>query len=83
LIIACFAALFGDKGLTIATLIVSIVGFLLFTPSLWLTMTVNGVESSPSNVLRAITLILLIAPVVCMILNTTGRLALGKPKTVV
>ena len=83
LIIACFAALFGDKALTIATLIVSVVGFLQNTPTLWLTMTVNGVQSSPSNALRVITLILLIAPIVCMILNTTGRLTLGKPKPVV
>jgi hypothetical protein len=83
LIVACVAALFGDKALTIATLIVSIVGFVLFTPSLWLTLTVNGVEkSSPSNVLRVITIVLLIAPVVCMILNSTGRLVLGKPNTV-
>jgi len=65
------------------TLIVSIVGFLLFTPSLWLTLTVNGVQqSSPSNVLRVITIVLLIAPVVCMVLNSTGRLVLGKPKAV-
>jgi hypothetical protein len=82
LIIACFAALFGDRGLTIATVIVSIVGFIVFTPSLWAIVTVNGVERSPSSVLRVITLILVLAPIVCMILNATGKLMLGRPKTV-
>jgi len=81
LIIACFAALFGDRGLTIATVIVSVVGFIIFTPSLWATITVNGVATSPSNVLRLITLILVVAPIVCIILNATGRLMLGRPKT--
>ncbi len=76
--------MYGDKGLTIATVILSVVGFIFLTPSLWATVTINGVATNAlPSAYRIITIILVLAPVLFMILNTTGKLVLGRPKVVV
>lgn len=83
LAVACIAALCGDKGLTIATVIVSVVAFVFFTPSLWLDYLgyeadIATVGGTYSPILIPITIVMLIAPVVSIILFSTGRLALTK-----
>lgn len=85
LLICLIAALMGERGLTIATVILSAVVFLFLTPSLWLTgtlqvVTPEGQYSEPAmpQIALAVSIVLLIAPVVGMILFSTGKLALGK-----
>lgn len=87
LIIVFVAALMGERGLTIATVILSAVVFLFLTPSLWLTgslevVTPEGQYSEPAvpQIALAVSIVLLIAPIVGMILFSTGKLALGKRK---
>lgn len=80
LLIALVAALTGDKGLSIATVVVSALGFALLTPSLWVEAGASSAQGSPP-VLRILTIILLLAPVAGMILFSTGKLALGKSKS--
>ena len=88
LIVACFAALLGDKGLTIATVIVSALIFIFLTPSLWVAegMRAIAMESgAPKEVTGRVgipvSIALLIAPIVCMFLHGTGKLALRTRKT--
>ena len=87
LIIVFIAALMGERGLTIATVILSAVVFLFLTPSLWMTGSLHVVtpeaqyhEPAVSQVTLVVSIVLLIAPILAMILFSTGKLALGKRK---
>ena len=73
LVIACFSAFLGDKGLTIATVIVSSAVFFFLTPSLWINAQMaespnaRAVEAAgPAQAIVVITFVLLISPIVCM-----------------
>jgi hypothetical protein len=77
LVFACVAALCGDKGYTVATIVMSAIAFLFFTPSLWL----EGIAANsggPSSYLGVISFVLFAAPIVCMILFSTGRFVLAR-----
>ena len=86
LVVACFAALCGDKGFSIATVVLSAFAFWIFTPSLWIEagasadVTMLCSEASRRAGCRIFSIALLIAPIVSMILFSTGRLALRRPK---
>ena len=84
LALACVAALFGDKGLTIATVIVSALVFIFLTPSLWVAEGVRAMaigSGAPAEMTKRIglpiSLIMLAAPVVCIFLRSSGKLVLG------
>jgi hypothetical protein len=90
LLLACVSALLGEKGLTIATMVVSAIMFVFLTPSLWLSQGAislghAGMEAGdklpPFSPFLAISLVLLLAPAVCMFLRASGRLTLGAGKT--
>lgn len=90
LLLACVAALFGEKGLTIATMVVSAIMFIFLTPSLWISQGIVALGNAASqsqggptvfNPLLLISFILLLAPGVCMFLNASGRLTLAGAKT--
>ncbi len=78
LAIACFAALCGDKGLTVATVVFSAVVFLIFTPTLWLEAGASADETSGygSPIFIIISIAMLIAPIVSIVLFSTGKLVL-------
>jgi hypothetical protein len=80
LIIVCVAALCGDKGFTIATVILSAVAFIFFTPSLWLEAgaSADATSGHGAPLLRIISIVLLAAPIGCIILFSTGKLAIKK-----
>ena len=87
LLIVCIAALLGDRGLTIATVIVSVVVFIFLTPSLWIAegMRAAAVETgAPEEMTQRIglpiSIIMLIAPIVCIFLNVSGKVALRKSR---
>lgn len=77
LVTACIAALGGDRGLTIATVIVSAIAFVFFTPSLWMaTAGRMTAEGGGAFGLVVLSVILLALPVIGIILNSTGKLVL-------
>lgn len=87
LLIVCIAALLGGRGLTIATVVVSVVAFIFLTPSLWIAegMRAIAVETgAPAEVTQRIGLpisvVMVIAPIVCIFLNVSGKVALGKTR---
>jgi hypothetical protein len=73
LIIAAVAGLLGDKGLTIATVVVSFVGYFFLTPSL--SLAEQGEPGSTHGIWIVIYALLAI-PVVCMFISSTNS-----PKT--
>ncbi len=80
LLVVSVAALMGDRGLTIATVIISALAFIFLTPSLWVGEGLRAMASSstapmPPRLLLPITAVMLAAPVVCMLL---GRKASGQ-----
>lgn len=87
LLIVCIAALLGDRGLTIATVVVSVVAFIFLTPSLWIAegMRAIAVETgAPDDLTQRIGLpisvVMVIAPIVCIFLNVSGKVVLGKSR---
>ena len=70
LLLATFAALAGDRVFSIATLCVSIVVFVFLTPSLLLTL----------GLLAIVAVVALCLPVLAIILNATGKMALDSGK---
>jgi hypothetical protein len=87
LAIVSISALMGERGLTIATVIISVFTFLFLTPSLWFAEGLRAVAVSAGappaitgRILLPITVVMLAAPVLCIILNASGKAALGKSK---
>lgn len=87
LLLACGAALFGDRGFTIATVIISLVAFAFLTPSLWITEGLAQIgnaaarsQGAPTimNPFVVVSLVLLVAPLLCIFLNSSGRVVLGR-----
>lgn len=80
LLITCVAALFGDKGLTIATVVISIVNYFFLTPSLRISDAGhNLVQTGGNNTgLWILIYVLLAAPIVCMFLYSGAKVRLGK-----
>lgn len=85
LLVVCIAALFGDKGLTIATVILSAIVFVFLTPSLWLAeglRTIAVETGAPPKLTERVglpvSLVMLASPIVCIFLNMSGKIALGK-----
>ncbi|MGE3693526.1 MAG: hypothetical protein AB7F98_19290 [Novosphingobium sp.] len=77
LAVACVAALLGDKGLTTAIVLLSALGFIFFTPSLWITTVTTDFRQGGYGYV-IVSAIMVFAPLVCMFLRQTGRFALGK-----
>lgn len=89
LLFAAVAALFGERSLVIATVVVSALVFVLLTPSLWLTqgatMLANAGDAYGGgqeflNPFLIMTLAALAAPVAALLLRSSGKLALGSPR---
>ena len=79
LALAALAALCGDKGFAIATIIVSGAVFLFLTPSLWLDTAVGNHNPTGNGYLMLTTSIaLLAAPIIAMFLYSSGKLMLAK-----
>ena len=75
LAIATIAALAGDRGHTIATVVFSAFVFLFLTPMLWL----DALGSAEGTAhLLGISILMLLAPIGAMIMNATGKLAIGR-----
>ena len=83
LLLASLAALCGDRFFSIATVIVGAITF-FFSTSLWVDAGIAGAATSADDygtpVLLAVSVILLLAPILAMILFATGRLALRRPQ---
>lgn len=79
--LALIATLFGDKGLSIAVVIWSAFVFMFLTPTLWID-SVRAEETGTSAGLVSVSFLLVIAPVVGMLLHSSGKVALGKRKDV-
>ena len=86
LLLASAAALFGQRGLAVATAIISAVVFVFLTPSLWMTqgLTMLGnefarAEGRPTvvNPFLIVSLVALATPIVSVFLNASGRVSLG------
>jgi uncharacterized membrane protein YkgB len=87
LAIVSVAALAGERSLTVATIVLSTFTFLFLTPSLWLAEGLRAAAVSAGapatvtgRILLPITVVMLAAPIVCIILNASGKAALGKSK---
>ncbi|MEF2549085.1 hypothetical protein VQ045_18170 [Aurantimonas sp. E1-2-R+4] len=79
LVIACLGALFGDKGFAIATVVVTAVNYFFLSPSLWMSEAGSRVSGGSGNTeVWAFIVALLVAPIVCMILYSSGKIMLGK-----
>ncbi len=78
LALVTIAALSGERGLTIATVILSVVNYMLFSPMLWVAETGAGLSGVPGFVLP--TFLIVAAPIVGIILNATGKFALSQGK---
>lgn len=78
LVFATLAALFGNRGLAMATTCLSSVVFVFMTPTLWLEHAAHaigaGAATNHGPVLQVISIGLLLAPVVAIVLNSTGKL---------
>ena len=77
--VACVAALFGDKGFTVATVLVSVIGFVFLTPTLW--FSAANTDQPEGQTVVVVTVVMVLAPLVCIFLRSTGRLVLGASPT--
>ena len=86
LVVASIGALCGDKGLAIATVLISAVAFVFLTPTLWLEFAAHetgyGAATGRSRMFAIISMALLAAPIISMLLFSTGKFALRKRQTV-
>ncbi len=80
LILAIVAALFGELSLTISTVVLSAVSILLLSPLTMYGLTHRAPNVPATNPLLPILYVLLIAPLVALFLNKTGRLAFGRKR---
>lgn len=82
LVLAVLAALAGDVILTVSIIMISIVNFIFLSPSLWLATIgahfVPGVSSPYALVI--ITIILVLAPILCLILRQAGMVRPNHPR---
>ena len=72
LLIVSVAALLGERGLTIATVVLSVFAFTFLTPSLWVGAGVRAAASSaggpvPMAILLPVSSALIVAPIACII----------------
>ncbi len=82
LLLAALGTLFGERGLAIATIAVSVVSFVFLTPTLWMEALAHsmgyGQQTGTGPVLRILVIAALAAPIVGIVLNSTGRIILGR-----
>jgi hypothetical protein len=83
LVLVVFAALAGDVAFTIAVVAISTVNYMFLSPMLWLATAGANMNPGPGspNVLVAVTVILLAAPIIALILRATGKVVLGGNRT--
>lgn len=84
LLVVSIAALMGERGLTIATIILSALAFLFLTPSLWIGEGVRVVAAGstapmPPRILMPVTLVMLAVPIVCMFIGKKPAVANQAP----
>ena len=77
LILAVVAALFGELSLTVATVVLSAVSMLVLSPLTMRALTHGSPNGSDTNPLLPLLYVLLIAPLVGLALNKTGKLRFG------
>ena len=79
LILVVFAALAGEVGFTVATIAISLVNFVVLSPSLWIATAGANLNTGPGspNIVVIICVVLLVAPIVGFILRKTGKVMIG------
>lgn len=78
LALAVFAALSGDKMFAVATPIIAAANTFFFSPLVLIAFFGEN-QQSGSNALLFTTVILLVAPIVAILLFSSGKFVIGKP----
>ena len=74
MLLATVAALAGDKGLTIATVVLGAVNTFLFSPAVWV-----WIAADDTIAFVTVIVVVLALPLVGMFLHSSGKFTLGQP----
>ena len=77
LVLATIGALAGDKVFSLVTVVIGFVNTFLLSP--FSVMMLFGAQDQAGNTpLLTVTIVLLVAPIIAIFLNATGRVAIGR-----
>jgi hypothetical protein len=74
ILLACVAALAGDRTFTIATTVIAVVNTLFLSPSTWIFL--GGNDPSAQRAMTTMIVVGVALPIIAIVLNATGKVVL-------